>query len=734
MSQDIGPLLNFPERVEQGPVVARIIQAPVESPDGKRLAFSALAHLYVQDLPDGQPRRLTSGEIGEYQPVWSPDGQWIAYVTWTDDGGYLWKVRTDGKQPPIKLTRGAGYYREPAWSPDGSRIVVLKAPVRAQLLNQRSIPSVQPPPNQRIVWVLADGGPIHEIGLTHGLHHPQFTSEPRRIFMHSTHELISMDFDGGNRKTVLYVTGNGAGGRELGALHDMRVSPDGHWALAMFQSLFSQAYLVAIPPAGESIRVNVTSPKTPVKVFGRKGVDYFGFADHGATLTWASGNVYYREALSAAGAESAQQSVMKVTAPRDIPRGNIVLRNAKVITMRGDDVIDHADIAIQDNRILQVGKSGEVKFPVGAKVVDVSGKTIVPGFIDTHDHWYDMQRDVLELNHWDFLATLAFGVTTGRDPQTETNDAFAYQDLADTGQILGPRGYSAGPGIFWMADIRTPEQALDVAFKYKYAYRTKTIKSYLIGNRAQRQLILQASQKLGLMPTVEGQSDFKMDLTHIIDGFSGNEHVLPYTPLYKDVIELVAQSGVYYTPTLIITSNGPTTENYFFTHYEVHDDPKVQRFIPHYMVDSKTERRSWSRDQEYNFTNIAKGLAKITRAGGHVCVGSHGQLQGLAFHWEMWAMASGGMTNLEVLRSATRNGADAIGYGQDLGSIEPGKLADLLILDRDPLQDIHNTTSIRYVMKNGELFVASTLDQIWPQDKKLQRLWWWDDVPRTDRR
>ncbi len=85
-------------------------------------------------------------------------------------------------------------------------------------------------------------------------------------------------------------------------------------------------------------------------------------------------------------------------------------------------------------------------------------------------------------------------------------------------------------------------------------------------------------------------------------------------------------------------------------------------------------------------------------------------------------------TKFEVLRAATLHGAEAIGYAQDLGSIEVGKLADLIILTENPLDDIRNTNSIKYVMKNGELFEGDTLDQIWPQQKSLPPLWWWNEL------
>jgi imidazolonepropionase-like amidohydrolase len=356
--------------------------------------------------------------------------------------------------------------------------------------------------------------------------------------------------------------------------------------------------------------------------------------------------------------------------------------------------------------------------------------TIMPGMIDIHDHW--LQRtsgDVLGMENWDFLAHLAYGVTTGRDPQTLTNDIFAYQDLVDIGEMLGPRAFSTGPGIFSNSDFQSAEEAYDRVSKYTDYYGTHLIKSYMVGNRRQRELVVEACKKLRVMPTTEGGGDLLLDLTHAIDGFSGNEHALPIVPLFKDVTELFAQSHIAYTPTLLVAYGGPPAENYFFEHYDIHDDPKVRRFISHSFLDWTTRRRSWYRQDEYDYPQVAASAAKIVRSGGKVCIGGHGELPGLGTHWEVWALATGGLSNYEVLRAATLSGAEAIGYAQDLGSIEVGKLADLIVLAKDPLEDIHNTNTIRYVMKNGELFEGDTLNEIWPLQKSLPPLWFWNDKP-----
>lgn len=769
ISRELGPKLNFQTRVETGPVRARIISGTVPSPDGKHVAFSALTHLYTADLPVTQPRKLINTEGHQYQPAWSPDGQWIAFITWEHQGGAVWKMRADGSGSPQQLTSNSAYYRSLAWSPDGARIACLRT--------SRFQATIQPNEwghgmeTSDLVWIPATGGNPTVIAAGEGLSTVHFTSKGDRIFVTQTrsqgalaadYEMISVRWDGTDRRSHLKLKGKDAWGADFSPVVQIQMSPDEKRALILYRG---QLYIASVPRVGgEAPVVNINSPSASVVRLTTVGADESQWARDGNQVFWTLGSTVFTLPLDQITAAAEAQPAAASTPPVPVPgradaskhnssafarllhpaasevlietpraktEGSILLHGADVITMRGDEILHSADILIRNNRIESVGPHRSHASSGSVKVMDLSGFTVVPGFIDTHAHWMEIRRGVHDLENWDFLASLAFGITTGRDPQTLTNDLFVYQDLVDSGSIIGPRAYSTGPGIFWVNDFQSVEDATDVVSRYKNFYRTGMIKSYMVGSRRQREFVIEASRRLQMMPTTEGASDLPLDLTHVIDGFGGAEHQFPITPLYKDVTNLVAQSGIFYTPTYIIGGyGGPGSEEYFFQNTKVHEDAKVRRFIPHAIVDSKATRMRWFRPDEYIYGRAAESLAAIMRAGGKVCVGGHGEFQGASFHWELWSMQAGKLTNLEALRAATLNGAEAIGLAQDLGSIEPGKLADLVVLRKSPLADIHNTTNIEYVMKDGALYKGDTLDQIWPQSKPLSPLWWWTDTPQ----
>jgi len=332
---------------------------------------------------------------------------------------------------------------------------------------------------------------------------------------------------------------------------------------------------------------------------------------------------------------------------------------------------------------------------------------------------------------WIYSANLAYGVTTTRDPQTATTDVLTYADMVDAGMMHGPRVYSTGPGVgFWGYKIESLDHAKDVLKQYSEYYNTKTIKMYLVGNRQQRQWVIMAAKALKLKPTTEGGLDFKLNMTEIIDGYPGHEHSYPIYPIYKDVIQSVAESKIAVTPTLLVSYGGPFAENYYYAKEKVYDDKKLQYFTPYEELASKSRRRvGWFMDEEHVFKKHAEFMNDLVKAGGIAGVGSHGQLQGLGFHWEMWSVASGGMDNYDALKVATILGAKALGLDTDLGTVEVGKLADLLIMDSNPLQNLRHTNTLSLVIKNGTVYKADSLDEVWPEEKKAETFNWQTKKP-----
>ena len=764
----LGPRVDFDYPIEDTPTfTVRQIRDAAPSPAGDRLAFTALDRLWVSGADGSNVERLTDADMSEHFATWSPDGEWIAYSTWDGNEGHLYKVRSDGGGDPVRLTRDAAVYFAPAWGP-GDRIVAVRGLMRAyETQGEGGAPGTE------IVWVSAnpdgaEGGPATLIAPTDGRANPHFVEGNDRIHLFRFPDaLVSIRWDGTDEKEHVKVRGPTPQGSTQGlSPSTIEMAPRGDQALAEIQR---EIYTVTVPRAGVTPTINVSNPDNasfPARRVTDIGGEFPAWSGDGRTVHFSLGNAHFSYDLDAAqayedsveaaeaeeeaeeetdeeaGAEAEEEEEEEedegyraaehrilIEAPRDIPTGVAVLRGGRAITMNGDEVIENADIVVRNHRIEAVGATGSVAVPDDAVVFDISGRTVVPGYVDTHAHL--RARDQLHRTDvWPYLANLAYGVTTTRDPQTGNTEVLSYADMVRTGSVLGPRVYSTGPGVFWQDGIDTEEEARNVLSRYADYFDTKTIKMYVAAARKGRQHIIMAARELGLMPTTEGSLNLRQNLTETLDGYPGLEHSIPIFPVYDDYVRLFAETGRVYTPTLLVSYGGPWAENYFYSRENPHDDPKLRRFVPHDEVDSRTLRRpQWFREDQHVFSRHGEFVRNLVDAGGKAGVGSHGQLQGLGYHWELWAMAADDMDEHDALRTATIFGAEAIGLDRDLGSIEAGKLADLVILTANPLDDLRNTNAIEQVMLNGRLYDADTLDEIHPRQRPLAPLWWWDDEP-----
>ncbi|MEJ1223440.1 amidohydrolase family protein [Sediminicola sp. 1XM1-17] len=795
---DLGPRLDFKYPIEDAKeaMVTQIRDAK-PSPDGKQLAFTALNRLYVMDLPNGTPKRITNHNFTEAHPSWSPDGKYLVFTTWKAGGGHLYKANVTGRIKVEQLTKEPGIYTNPSWSYGANRIVFHSGSAQNY---DNAIDTFSDSAQEDLVWIASEGGSITYIDKSKDRSYPHFTKVDDRIYLFDSKKgLVSIRWDGSDEKSHLELKGIETYGSSdvFGKDHDIDhylpslmpsseegwraeekgskaslilISPDGSTALAKINN---DIYSVIIPRYGKTPSVSVAKPQEaafPVMKLTIMGGEFPVWSSNSKMVHWSLGASHFKYDLEAGkkfndsiadikkkekelkdlgkktdsikegkpnGEDAkkdpkfkAEEFKIKVVYKKDIPTGNLLLKGGRIITMNGDEVIENGDILVVNNRIKQIGPSGSFISPTGTEVLDMSGKTLTPGFVDTHAHMWP-NWNVHKSQVWMYSANLAYGVTTTRDPQTATTDVLTYSDMVDAGMLHGPRVYSTGPGVgYWSYQIESLDHAKDVLKQYSEYYNTKSIKMYLVGNRQQRQWIIMAAKELQLMPTTEGGLDFKLNMTQLLDGYPGHEHSLPIYPIYQDVVKTIADAKMAVTPTLLVSYGGPWAENYFYATEDVWGDQKLQYFTPYEELANKSRRRpGWFMEEEHVFKKHAEFMKDLVKAGGLAGIGSHGQLQGLGFHWELWSVASGGMSNHDALRVATILGAKSLGLDGDLGTLEPGKLADILILTQNPLEDLRNTNTLQQVIKNGKVYDANNLDEVWPKAKKADKFDWQTKKP-----
>lgn len=721
VKQRITDAVRFKQDINPDNFNVNVIRNAITSPDGKTLIFNALGYLWKKNLPDGKPERLTNGNDQEAEPSFSADGKTLVYVTWNDTSmGAIYKLNLAAGAKPIKISAEKAIYRTPAFSPDGKWIAYNKD-------DGDNILGVTFNVNPGVYLLPATGGKpvfVSDKGET-----PKFSSAGDRLYVQRNRSSFgSYKLDGTDEKTIFKST--------YGS--QFVVSPDDNWVA--FVDLHS-VYIAAFPHTGKTIDISSGTSAIPVKKVSRDaGINLHWSADN-KQLHYTLGDQYYtiniddRFEFVANKPDSLFKMPEKgiavgLTMKTDKPQGLVAFTNARIITMNGNEVIENGTILIEGNIIKAVGKTGEVTVPANAKLIDCAGKTIMPGFVDAHAHVGHFRGGLTPQKHWPYYTNLAYGVTTTHDPSANSEMVFAQSEMVKAGLMVGPRVFSTGTILYgadgdFKAVINNIDDARSALRRTK-AFGAFSVKSYNQPRREQRQMIIEAARELQMEVVPEGGSFFYHNMSMVMDGHTTIEHNIPVGVLYDDVINLWKNSQTAYTPTLIVCYNAPSGEYYWYQHTNVWEKERLLRFTPRAIIDTRSRFRTMLPEEEYENGHIlvSKSAKKLNDAGVKINMGAHGQIQGIGAHWEIWMMKQGGMTNLEALRTATLNSAASLGLDNYIGSLQAGKLADIIVMDKNPLEDIYNTESIRYTMVNGRLYDADQMNEIGNYNKPRGKFYW----------
>lgn len=699
----------------------------VTSPDGRTVLFETMGKLWTKPASGGAAKRLTSGTEMEAYPTWSRDGKAIAYVAWTDKGlGEIRTVSASGGASK-KVTSQAGHYARPRFSPDGKIIVFEKQQgggLTSPLMSDR-------PGIYRIAATGGEAVRVKDSGAS-----PHFGASNDRIFYTESGAnkrlLVSVNLDGDAKRS--HASG------DLATVYE--VSPDGT-NFAFRQNY--EAFVMPLMPGTQEVSASPSGGPLPVTKVSSGGADYIHWSNNGNAVHWAIGptlfsaqtNALYPNAPLAKDAKPAKFEPPKtglslaMSMKSDRPAGLVAFTGARIVTMtdKSGGIIDNGVVLVENDRIKAVDRAGELAIPAGAKTVDVTGKTIIPGLVDAHAHGPHGVDEMTPQQNWVNMLNLAMGITTRHDPSSSAATAFPAVEMQRAGLIIGPRSFSTGEIVYGAkaADVYAEINGLDDALAHVRRLKAQgahSVKNYNQPRREQRQQVVAAAIQENMRSVAEGGSLFGMDMNLIADGNTTVEHNVPLDVFYDDVVQFFSKSKVGYTPTLVVTYGGPAGDPYWRSHTDVFRHPLMAKHYPPTELAANNARREIAPEEDYVDDNNAREAHKLAKAGVPVSIGAHGQEAGIAAHWELWSFVRGGMTPVEALAAGTIESARSLGYDKDVGSIEAGKLADLVVLDADPSADIRNSDKVAKVMIGGRLYDAATLsEEVTGTRKRLPYYW-----------
>jgi Tol biopolymer transport system component len=693
----------------------KFLQWPSSSPDGKRLAFVAAGHVWIMDLPRGTPRRLvdTPGPGFQLTPSWSADGRTVIFATWDDvERGQIWRAGVDGHSLR-RLSSSAGEYLYPQFTHDARDVVFVQGGSGPQA-HWNGWANVGP---WNISRLSLDSGVVTSIANLKVLREPVLSADGRVYFESQPDPAAAAGLyepypPPQALEQIVHLQSVGLDGGE----------PRVHLAFPPFWPRFTGSHRPVISPDGKWVAYpNPNVPHADTTRVGAEGGMYHRWRNSGV-LEFVSGSDYVTYDVRT-GARRTTPVDLRI--PRDVPTGRIAFTNGRIVTMDGARVLENASIVVEGMRIACVGACDVAD---AQRVIDVRGKTIIPGLFDVHAHNTIEPSGVMPAHRPGSAAYLAYGVTTTLDPQTVSASGFPMAEMTEAGLIRGPRLFSTaelvvskGAAFGNMLEIRSFDDAVhEVSRRAKWG--AIAIKNFRQSRRDQTQKLVEAARRNRVTVTGEGGPLF-FDIALAMDGQTGWEHYIADLPIYRDVSQFLGQAGVTYSPTAIVSGHGLGSADYFRSRTDLLADEKYRRFVPSTDIPVFDLSTGPMPAELFSFPMVAEGLRDVIRAGGHGAIGEHAEQRGIGCIWEILGYGFA-LTPMEALRVASLDAARFHGLDHLIGSIRTGKVADLVILDANPLDDLQNLLSIRLVMKGGNLYDASTLDQIWPREDRFGPTAW----------
>jgi imidazolonepropionase-like amidohydrolase len=656
---------------------------PQLSPDQKRLVFMAAGFLYEQTLAGQPARRLFAGGAFERDPAFSPDGKKLAYAVSLNGQRELRVYDFESKRArTLYLVGGASWASLPSWSPDGNRIVF-----------QRSDGLADP---YKIISIDLSDGKAKELAQVRGswTARPHFSTDGRALYFTART----------GKYAALYRLPLQAGAQPeaLTALtrhvNDGLISPDGQWLALRRNTEVWIAPMGTLPVQDAQLRL-VTDDCSRS----------FDFTADSSAIVYSGGKRVWRQPV--AGGKRSEIPI-KLMLQRSVP-APLLVRHVRVLDLTAGCFGAESSLLIQGGKIVWIGPEQEQEVPENAAVLDGGGRYAMPGLIDVHVHsaWANQQASEDTF--------IAFGNTSVRDVGASLDLLNALRDRSETTNLPVPRYWFSGEILegampLWgdaFLQIANEQEARLAVRKWR-EWGADLIKVYLTVPWHLQNVMAEEAQRQGL-PLAGHAISFAEMVRHVLQGYASVEHTTGV--IYDDGLKLLAAAGTRWVATLTCEGGSEI--------FMREDPPRhmaaelVRQFVPPEKIEAALQggRLSYY-PKEYWPVNMKRAFARILaayRAGVKVRAGTDALMAevffGLSLHWELEFFNMAGLSQLEALRLGTAEAAETVGAASYLGTLAPGKLADLVILSANPLEDIQNTIKIWRVIKGGQLFDPKTL-------------------------